>query len=131
MTGHGRGLDIAAVALAATAVQRRIAVQQLAPGAAVWHPNAVVVTWHWCEVAHDRQQLAMQAAAQIADHALFTVGAIDPLEALVVEVARVQRGTFAQDTVEIAEPVRHAAMEAILEQMPIEALVVIPLVVLT
>src|SRR5262247_1553422 len=49
---HGRRVRAAVIADAAAAVERRVAVEQLAPAAALRHADAVVVARHRSEVAH-------------------------------------------------------------------------------
>src|SRR5215213_3719872 len=84
---HGRRLGGAEVADAAAAVERGVAVEQLAPPSAARHAEPVVVACHRREVAHHRDRRRVVAAlAKERQHALLPVAALDPLEAVDGEI---------------------------------------------
>ena len=64
--------------------------------------------------AHERHDAALEVAA------------VEPLEPRVIEIHLVQRRLLGERAVEVAHPVLDAAMLGVLEQVPVEALVVVP-----
>src|SRR5205085_2001068 len=75
---HRRGLDAAQVADAAAAVNARIAIQALAPKAAVRRTDNVVVARNRREVAYNDQRSPRPRFAQKAQHARLGIVVVDP-----------------------------------------------------
>src|SRR5437763_6842276 len=110
--GQRRGLEAAHVSLAAAAVVPGVAVEQLAPEAAVRHPDAVVVARDGCEVEGCEQRALLRPSpAQQGDDALLRVVAVDPAETGGLEVGLVERRLGAEQAVEILEPALQALMQ--------------------
>src|SRR5205823_11268959 len=86
LRGHGRRLDAAEVANAAAAVDRRVAVQALAPETAVRRADDVIVPRKRREIAYDRQRLACARFTQETDDARFGVVVVDPCETGAIEI---------------------------------------------
>src|SRR5579872_1766783 len=122
---HGNRLHASEVALPASAVKRGVAVQDLAPPPAFGDSDLVVVARHRGEVEDaDEQVLRRLAPAHQAHDALVRVGAVDPGEARGVEVELMERLFLAKYPVEVAYPEPQAAVHRVLDQMPVETLVV-------
>src|SRR6266516_44442 len=121
------GLQTAAVARAAAAVVGGIAVERLAPQARPRDADAVVADDAGQEMTDDEDRwLVASAFAQESEHLIVVVVAVDPLETGRLAVAFVQRGQLRVSLVEVAHPVLDATVGWLVEQMPVEALVVIP-----
>src|SRR5690242_10840476 len=89
LIGHGDRFGAAVVAEVAAAVERGIAVQELAPVAAARHADAVIVPRNGREVAnHEQRRHALAGLAQEREHALLPVAALHPAEPIGREVAR-------------------------------------------
>jgi hypothetical protein len=126
--GHLLGLDPAAVADAAAAVFGGVGVEALAPAAGEGAADPVILARHGREVADDERDVArLAAAAQIGERALLPIGGVDPLEPLGLAVERMQRRQVAVEPVQIADEELDAAMHRVLEEVPVEAAVVVPL----
>src|SRR5581483_9681657 len=123
--GHRGGIRSPEIADAGSAVNGGVAVQELAPKTRPRDAQTVVLPRHRCEVAH-HDNFFFTVAAQKADHRLFPIAAIDPTETLALVVASEQRGLGAVQAIEIADQAPQARMPRIVEQVPIEAGVVIP-----
>ena len=95
MRGQWRGAHGAQVAPAGAAEGLGVAVEDLVPGAAAGHAQAVVLARHRREVADHQHRLAVARLAQEGDHAVVGVVGIDPFEAVAGEVELVQRGLAA------------------------------------
>src|SRR6185312_8966175 len=112
----------------AAAILRRVAVQALAPPAAERHTDAIVVPRHRREVARDQGYiLGPLSPAQVHDHALIGIVAVDPLEAVGREVALVEGGSRTIEAVDVPHPAADAFVQRIREHMPLQALVMLPL----
>src|SRR6202162_4283084 len=121
------GLERPEVALATATVVGGVAVEPLAPAAATRHPDAVCLARHRREVAGYQGELARGAAAQERDHAYVGVVAVDPLETGFGEIQLVQRRHVAIELIEITDPALHAGVQRILQHVPLETLLVLPL----
>ena len=75
----------------------------------------------------DHQVVRVGGAADEADHAVVAVGAVDPGKAGRVEVELVHRLLGAQHAVQVADPLAQSRMLGEVQQVPVEARVVIPL----
>src|SRR5438876_1634976 len=121
------GLQTAAIAVAAAAVVRGVAVERLAPQARPRDADAVVADDAGQEMADDEdRRLVASAFAQECEDLIVVVVAVDPLETGRLAVAFVQRGQLRVSLVEVAHPVLDSTVGWLVEQMPVEALVVIP-----
>ena len=130
--GTAIGAAPAQVAEPAAAVRRGVGVEHLAPEARARHAHAVVVARDGREVARHQQHVPLVArpcAGSVSDRVVGVVG-VDPLEARRVEVELVQRRLAAEQAVEVAGPALHAPVRRVLEQVPVQAGVVVPLLAL-
>src|SRR5207248_7011714 len=125
--GAQDGLERPEVALAAAAVVGGVAVEPLAPATAARHADAIGLARHRREIARHQGELTGGAAAQERDNADVGVVTVDPLEAACRELELVQRRRAAIEPVEIAHPALHPGVQRILEHVPLETLLVLPL----
>jgi len=126
--GDRQALHTPEVTGAAAAVTLGLAVQALAPIAAPGDAEAVIVPLHRREIEHHQyRKILAITPAQIGKDALRSVTGLHPGEATGREVMPIQRRRGAQQGVEIGHPGLHAAMSGLVEQMPIEAAIVVPL----
>src|SRR3569833_1760586 len=123
---HRRGLDAAEITVTRAAVLGGIAVEQLLPPAAARHTQAIIAARHRREIAHDQEHL-VAVAAQKTQHALFPFVAAGPGETALIEILEMQRTLVAIAAVQVPHPIVHTLMQGILQHVPLEALVVIPL----
>src|SRR5262249_29971794 len=110
---HARVPDIAA------AVQRGIAVEDLAPGPRKWHLDAVVAIDLGGEVHHHQATLVRLASfTQPREHAAFGVMHDQPLEPGVLTVEFVQRRCRPVKTIEITEHSLHYRLQERVTKKP-------------
>src|ERR1700678_622664 len=127
MPRNGRRGDYTCVALIAAAVETRVAVENFAIEPGRWNAHAIAG-------AHDRRKVthANQLAAaggrnpHEGDHVLVRIVGVDPLESRGLMIGFPQRGLGAVDAIEVADQILYAAMVGLVEQIPIEAGVMIP-----
>ena len=117
------------IADAAAAIAGGIAVEHLAPAAGAWHAEPIGMARHRREVAHHERRCAAFVAGvtQERDHAVGRIAAVDPRETRRIEVLCVQRRRARERAVEIAHPCLQPGVHRVGGQVPVEALVVIPL----
>src|SRR5579863_1769692 len=120
----------AEVAHATAPVDAGVAVEALEPYAAAGYADAVALARHRGEVAHRKERGAAARQAQERQYAHVGIVAVHPLEALGTEVELVQRGGRAVEAVQVGEPALHALVQRILQHVPLEALLVLPLALL-
>jgi hypothetical protein len=121
------GLHVAVVADVAAAVDMRIGVEHLAIAGRRRHADAVVGAHDRREVAHhDDEVVGIARAAQERDDAVLIVVRLDPEEALGMVVALAQRRRGAIEPVEVLDQELDALVRGILEQVPVEAAVMVP-----
>src|SRR5688500_10195159 len=132
----GHRLDPAEVPLTAAAVLGGVAVEDLPPEAGLRRAHAIVLPDDRREVEHSQHALApraplslafIPAEAQQRDHAVLAVVGVDPLEAGGVVVELVQRGLALVEAVEVPHQALDPGVALVLEEMPVEAAVVPPL----
>src|SRR5690349_10085747 len=125
---HRRCHRAAEVAEPAAAVERGVAIQQLAPAAAAGNAEPVVVARYRREIAdHGDRRIVLTALANEGEHALLPVAALDPAETLDREILFVQRLFALVDPVQVRNPALHAFVALIhAEHMPLEARLVRP-----
>src|SRR5690606_8666610 len=98
------------------------------PMTRVRHPDPIVVTRHRREVAGgDDSRCRRSRTPHQHHHALLGVAGVDPREAGWIAVQFMKRRVGAYEMIEIAYPALHALMPGVGQEMPVEALVVIPL----
>src|SRR5947209_2007932 len=105
---------------------RRRAVDELEPATRQWHADLIVVARHRREVEDRNDQLIVRASTHEADHALLGVGDVNPRETGWVEVKLVQRFLVAHDPVQVSCPSAQPVVHRLIQQMPVEALLVVP-----
>src|SRR5688572_11685287 len=131
MCGFGYGFDTAEITDAAAAVVGGVAVEDLAPVAAMRHAYAIVFARKRRAVAHHNDLMTGRAAlTHEAEHTVRRVVGIDPLEAFVREIGFVQRGVVPIREIEVAHPALQTRVQGKVQKMPVEAGVVIPFAVL-
>src|SRR5581483_9017251 len=115
----------------AAAVSGGICIQDLAPIAGEGHADAVVVARLRREIDGDEAtRFRIGAFAQPGKDALVGIVGDQPLEAAGVAVELVQRRQLTINPVEIANEPLHTRMRRIVEQVPRQALLVVPFAVL-
>ncbi len=129
--GEWSGLDAAHIALSATAIFPCIAVEPFAPQPAVRYSDAVVLAHDGRKVADDQRDLAGTILAQESNDASLGVAMVYPLEPLRGEVELEQGRRFPVKLIEVANPFLHPRMEGVLQDVPLEALIVLPFAPLT
>ena len=113
------------------AVSAVVGVDQRLVGPVPGHAHHVVVPDHGRHVAHDDHgPVAVHPVALEDEHGLLGVAAVDPGEARLLAVARVQRALRAVGPVEVAHEPAHALVVLVAQQVPVERDVVVPLALL-
>src|SRR5450631_1389340 len=107
---HGYRLDAAEIAPAGSAIFARVAVEHLAPQAALWNAHQKIVAGHRSEVGHHQHRWAVRALAHESEDAHRRIPGIDPLESLVGEINLVKRAFTAINAVQVAHPLLHAGV---------------------
>src|SRR6516162_6906723 len=119
--------DRARVPDIAAAVQRGIAVEDLAPGPRKWHLDAVVAVDLRGEVHHHQAAIVRLASfAQPREDAAFGVMHDQPLEPGVLTIEFVQSRYRPIKTIEITDQSLHTRMPGVFEKMPIKRMVMAP-----
>lgn len=125
-------VNLSFIAESAAAIFPSIAVEALAIASRSRHADTVPGSGDWREIAHDDCQVTgTSTAAQMGERAAFRVVDINTLEACGLDVELVERRLAAIETVEIAHSTLHTAMHGIIEKLPIETYVVVPLALLS
>src|SRR5690348_10473159 len=129
--GNLLGVHTAEIAHSAAAVIGGVGVDPLAPETIARNPDTIPGAGFRSEVAHgDYRGIVFETVTQERQHTVFMVVHLDPLEARGLAIAAVQGGRIAIGAVEVADQVLDAAVFRLLEQVPIEAVVMVPLAVL-
>ena len=124
------GADVAAVRKARAAKLRSVGSKHLFVNARVRHADAVILAADRQEIAHGNQLVALTVKAAERNDALAVVVVRDPREALPREIDLPQLGTAEVERVELfKERLRHLVLR-VLQQIPLEFFVKVPLVVL-
>src|SRR5260221_21859 len=119
--------DRALVPDIAAAVQRGIAVEDLAPVPRKWNLDAVVAVDLRGEIHHHQATLVrLSSFAQPGEHAAFGIMHDQPLESGILAIEFVQSWYRPIKTIEITDQSLHARMPGILEKMPIKRMVMAP-----
>ena len=121
------GVDFADVADIAAAIMGGVRIEHFLPLAAERHANAVIAIDVGREIDdHQAPRVLVESLAQPGEHVAVGVIGDQPFEAGLVAIHLVQRGHRAIEPVEIADQRLDAGMGLVLEQVPVERLVVIP-----
>ena len=98
-------IDATLVSLAASSIERRIAVQHLSPMAIQRRPDAIVVPWHRRKVA-DKQHLVPGTlpVSEKANHAALRIAAVYPLKPGRIKIQFEERRLAAVKSIQIADP---------------------------
>src|SRR5262249_43767266 len=129
MAWHRNGLHAADVPLAASAVYGGVTIQALLPVSAQWNSDAVVSTWNRSEVQRNKGHIRwVFGPPDKSDDAAFKIVAVHPLKSGSLEIYLVERRLSAVERVQIAHPSQQARMKRILQEVPIEAALVVPLI---
>src|SRR5262245_2724604 len=128
MVWDGGGLHLALIPVATPLVVPGIAIEYLTPHATVRCPNLVVETRHRREVADHQDALAGRPAlAQKAHDTAFDVVTVDPGEAQWVAVALIKCWHLLVEMIQVRYPPLQAGVWRKLEQVPVQAGIVMPL----
>ncbi len=121
-------LDIAGIARVAAAVPAGITVQAFLVAFSGGHADPVSKTGNRCEVEQAQQQIfrIVAAATDKAQHRLFGIMAVYPLEAFAVEVGLVQGGFVPVQPVQVGDQFVYALMVGKLHEWPVQCGLGIP-----
>ena len=126
---HGLGGAAAEVTDVAATVDRGVGIEHLLPVAGARNADAVARAGLGGEVAADDDEIrGVAIAAKVGEDALVGVVAVDPLEAGRIAVELVQRRRVRVEPVQVAHQSLHALVGRPLQKIPLQALVVVPLV---
>src|SRR5262252_8812317 len=124
--------DRAPVPDIAAAVERGIAVEDLAPRPREWNFDAIIAIHLGGEVHHHQATLVrLVSFSQPREHAAFGIMHDQPLEPGIFAIEFVQGRYRPVKPIEIADQSLHALMPGILEKMPIKRMVMAPFALLT
>ncbi len=99
----------------------------IASGEGNAHPEFLIL--HIIEIADEQQRLFLfPAAAHKHNHALLLITAIDPLKALRIKIQLIERRVLPIERVQRPHVVLHFLVNRILQQLPLQRLVFIPLI---
>ena len=127
MNGKRNALQAAEVSLAVATVQRRVAIQHFPPETFLWDANTVVLPDDWRKIKHEEQFFAgISTAPQETYDAPLMIIAVDPCKTPGIEVQFKQRRLTAIKSVQVAHPASQFRVKGRIQQMPVEACVVIP-----
>ncbi len=120
------------VADVAAAIILRITVEYFSIRARFRHPNEVTFTYGRRKVAgNDHEVVGVLGLSHPNQNAVASILAIDPLEAGTVELVLVEGRLFLINPVQVAKHALHAAVRFPLQQIPLEALIMLPFAPLT
>src|SRR5262249_25538380 len=127
VNGKRNALHAAEVSLAAATVQRRVAIQQFLPETLSWDAHTVVLANDRRKITHEEQLLLRTSTApqEIYDAPLIIV-TVDPCKTSGIEVQFIQRWLTAIKGVQVAHPPLQCRVKGRIQQMPVEACIVIP-----
>ena len=124
---NGLSREAAEISKAGAAIHGRVAVQQFFPIAALWDTDAILQPWDWRKITDDGDVLLWcPAVSQETDDPGIHVLAVDPLEPSRVEIEFMQRRLCPVEMIQIGDPPFQPLMRLVLEQVPIDAVVVGP-----
>src|SRR5262249_36234745 len=124
--------DCALVPDIAAAVERGIAVEDLAPRPRKWHFDAIIAIHLGGEVHHHQATVVrLVSLSQPREPAAFGIMHDQPLEPGIFAIEFVQGRYRPVKPIEIADQSLHALMPGILEKMPIKRMVMAPFTLLT
>src|SRR5713101_3617503 len=125
--GDGLRVDAAKIPNITAAVQLAVAVERFAVPAWLGHADSVTSARHGCEVEnHDEEIPPVLPVADHGDDAVLVVVAVDPAEPVGREVALVEGRLRAVLRVQIMNETLERRVGGILEQVPVEAQIVVP-----
>ena len=124
---HVLAADLGRVVHAGAAEFLAVARQQLAQHAALGQANDKIVIAHGREVAHAHEPAAVARRAQEGDGAALGVVHVQPCEAVPAAVDVPERAVTAVAGVERTAPALHGFVHRVVEQQPVEPLLVVPL----
>ena len=120
--------DHAAIADIAAAVHVAVAVQQLEVGSTRRNAYPIAFAGDRREIRdRDKKILAVLRAAYERYDAVLAVVAVNPLESGRIEVDLVQRMLGPVDAVQILDELPQALVQRLIQRMPIQAVIVVPL----
>src|SRR5262249_44770680 len=120
--------DAPRVARVRPTIDLGVRVENLPVKATLRHADAVILTHDWREITDDHHQLAGRPPApEERQDAVLPVVKLEPLEAGPLEIHLVQGRVRTEQRVQVANKPLHALMRSPLQEVPVEALVVLPL----
>src|SRR5581483_2426620 len=112
----------------AARVIRRVAVQEFVPVAIERNSHAIINARHRSEITYNQNHVFFAFAfSKQGNNTCRRVIAINPLEPCRICVEFVQRGLFAENSVQLLNPLLYPRMHWILQHMPLQAHVMSPL----
>ena len=125
----GERLGAAKASPATPPVPRRVGVQDLPPHPAPRHPHEIVRPGNRREVAHGQDDVVGgPGPSDEADHARLVVVGVDPLEPARPRVQLVQGRFGPVEVVEVLDQPLNPEVRGVLQEVPVKALLVVPLV---
>src|SRR5262245_41730877 len=122
-------LNAAQIALTAAAVEPRIAVQCFAPKTALGGTDAIIGARHRSKIGDDDDELSRRSwLSQQGDDAGLGVVAIDPLKSSWVAIHFKERRLAMVKSIQVAHPTLNSLVARRVQQMPVQACVVCPLI---
>src|SRR5579864_4320775 len=124
------GIDTSEVSLSTSTVFARIAVELLMPHSRPWNPDTIILAHHGGKVAHYQHRRAGAVLAQERQDARLRIAVVHPLEALGREVELEQGRSPPVETVQVANPSLRPRVQRVLQDVPFQTLLVLPLAAL-
>src|SRR5690606_4810614 len=107
-----------------------VAVQDFTPPPAVRQADAEIFADHRSEIAGHNHGRRFRCLSYINEDTKLGTGGVDPFETHRIAVQLVQGRMVPVERVEIADEFAHAAMNGVIQMMPIEAPIVVPFALL-
>src|SRR6516164_10856359 len=119
-------VDTSVVAHIASAVDACVGVQNFLVPPFSGRSNSIEMPWNWRCVYHKQKGGAFFCLANKAEHAVVGVVEINPFEAKVGVVVLPESRLALIQVIQVLYQFSQTVMERILEQMPVEALIMVP-----
>jgi hypothetical protein len=127
MKGNRRRANSTHISLAASPIIFGVAVQYFPPETLGRDSDPIIRPRHGSEIADDEDGIFRRPSlAKEADDAVFPVAEIDPGKSLGIKIKLMQRPFFPMKTVQVFDPELNSSMRLVLEEMPIQAVIVDP-----
>ena len=132
MAGYGSRFHAPEVAVAASSVCLRIAVQNFLPKAPSGDADAISVARNRCQVAHRKESIESRSSlSDETDNGLFPVPTVNPAKPRCFEI-QFEQGRFGPvQAIHFPDPALHSPVGRVIESIPVQAVVMIPFPPLT